>query len=82
MPEHHVKVGEVDEVERVFDVILPSGDEAVEVVHPGEQALDLPAAAIAAQLAPVLRFPRRRRLGAIISMSYSSASLSSSLSES
>ena len=51
-----MKAGEVDEAEEVFDVVLPSGDEAAEVVHPGEQALDLPAAAIAAQLAPVLRF--------------------------
>jgi hypothetical protein len=28
--------GEVDESEEVFDVVFPSGDEAVEVVHPGE----------------------------------------------
>jgi len=44
----------VDEAEEVFDVILPSGDEAPEVVHPGEEALDLPAFPIAAQLAAVL----------------------------
>ena len=54
MPEEDVETGEVDEAEEVFDVILPSVDEAAEVVHPGEEALDLPAFPIAAQLASVL----------------------------
>lgn len=44
------------EAEEVFDVVFPSGDEAVEIVHPGEQPLDLPSSAIAAQLAAVLGF--------------------------
>ena len=44
----------MDEAEEVFDVVLPSGDEATEVVHPREKPLYSPALAIAAQLAPVL----------------------------
>ncbi len=44
------------ESEEVFDVELPSGDESSEVLHPGEEAFDLPAFFVAAQLAPVLGF--------------------------
>ena len=54
MFEHHVDAGEVDESEKVFDVELPSRDESSEVVHPGEEPLDLPAFPVAAELAPVL----------------------------
>jgi hypothetical protein len=54
MPEQQVKAGEVDEAEEVFDVILPSGDEATEAVHPREEPLHFPASAIAAQLAAIL----------------------------
>src|SRR5581483_11205690 len=56
MPEQHVKAREVDKAEEVFDVILPSGDEATEAVHPREEPLYFPASAVAAQLAPVLAF--------------------------
>jgi hypothetical protein len=54
MPEHHVEAGEVNESEEVLDVVLPSGDEAAEGEHPGEEPLHLPASAIASQLASIL----------------------------
>jgi hypothetical protein len=54
MSEQHMKAGQVDEAEEVFDVVLPSGYEAAEVVHPREETLHLPAPSVAAQLAPVL----------------------------
>src|SRR3989304_5182698 len=41
--------------EEVFGVIFPAGDEASRVVQPGKEALDLPAAAVAAQGATILR---------------------------
>jgi hypothetical protein len=44
----------VDETEEVFDVMLPSGNEATKVMHPREEPLDFPALSVAAQLAPVL----------------------------
>ena len=47
--------GELDESEEVVDVVFPSSDETAEVVHSGEEALDLPAFLIAAQLASVPR---------------------------
>jgi hypothetical protein len=37
MFEQHVKAGEMDEAEQVFDVVFPAGDEPAEVVHPGEE---------------------------------------------
>lgn len=44
------------EAEEIFDVVFPSGDEAAEVVHPGEEPLHFPASAITPQLTPVLGF--------------------------
>jgi hypothetical protein len=37
-------------------VIFPAADESAEVVEPGEEAFDFPAAAVAPQFAPVLGF--------------------------
>jgi hypothetical protein len=54
MPEQHVQAGEVDEAEEILDVVLPSGDEAAEAVHPGKEPLHFPAPAVAAQLAAIL----------------------------
>ena len=54
MSEQHVKAGEVDEAKKVLDVVLPSGDEAAEAVHPCEQPLHFPASAIPAQLTAIL----------------------------
>jgi hypothetical protein len=49
-----MEAGEVDKAEEVFDVVFPSGDEASEVMHPGEQSFHFPASAVAAQLASIL----------------------------
>jgi hypothetical protein len=49
-----VKAGEVNEAEEVFDVVLPSGDESAEVLHPCEEPFHFPSSAISPQLAPVL----------------------------
>ena len=56
MPEQEVEAGEMDKAEEILDVVLPSGNEAAEVVHPGEEPFHLPAPAIAAQLPSVLAF--------------------------
>src|SRR5450755_4858111 len=55
MPEQHLQAGEVDEAEKVLDVVFPSGDESAEVVHPGEKPLHLPSSLVASQGASVLR---------------------------
>lgn len=47
---------ELDEAEEVFYVELPTRDESAEVVHPGEEAFDLPAFLVTAKLAPILSF--------------------------
>jgi len=47
---------ELDESEEFFEVVFPSRDESSEVVHPGEESVDLPAFLVSAELAPVLRF--------------------------
>ena len=44
------------EAQEILDVVFPSGDEAAEVVHPGEESLHLPPSSVAAQLASVLGF--------------------------
>jgi len=54
MPEQDVKAGELNKAEEVLDVVLPSGDEAAEVVHPSEEPFHSPAPTIAAELASVL----------------------------
>lgn len=54
MPEQEVKAGELNKAEEVLDVVLPSGDEAAEVVHPGEEPFYFPAPTVAAQLASIL----------------------------
>ena|SRR5271157_1079084 len=54
MPEQEAKTGEMDEAEEVLDVVLPTSDEAAEVVHPSEETFYLPTSAVAAQLSSVL----------------------------
>ncbi len=46
----------MDHVEVVFDVVLPSVHEAAEVVHPCEEAFDLPSSSVAAKGAAILCF--------------------------
>jgi len=45
----------LNESEEVLDAILPSRDQSAVALHPGEEALYLPAAAIATQWASILR---------------------------
>jgi hypothetical protein len=55
MPQQDADASELEEAEEVLGVALVAGDEAAEVLEPGEEALDLPALAIAAQGPAVLR---------------------------
>jgi hypothetical protein len=73
MPQQHQKAGKLHEAEEVLDEVLPARDQTAEIVHPGKQLPHFPAPAVAPQFASVLRLAARRRLGAIISMSYFSA---------
>ena len=54
MPQEDDEAAEMKHTEEVGLVILPAGNETAEVVEPGEEALDFPAAAVAAQFAAVL----------------------------
>lgn len=54
MSEHHLEAREVDHSEVVFDVVFPSIHESSEVVHPGEEAFDLPSFPVKAQGAAIL----------------------------
>lgn len=54
MPEHQVEAGKVDEAEEVLDVVLPTGNEASEVMHPGKQSFHFPATAVTAQFPSIL----------------------------
>ena len=55
MPKEHEQACKLDESEEILDVVFPSSDEAAVVLHPGEEALYLPAAAVAAQRPSILR---------------------------
>jgi hypothetical protein len=48
MPEQEVKASELNKTEEVLDVVLPSGDEAAEVVHPSEESFHFATATVAA----------------------------------
>ena len=52
-----MEAGQLNEAEEILDMVFPSDDEAAEVMHPGEEPFHLPASAIAAQGAPILRVP-------------------------
>jgi hypothetical protein len=54
MPEQQVKAAELHEAKEVLDVVFPSGDEAAEAVHPGEEPLYFPASAVATQFPSIL----------------------------
>ena len=55
MPQEDHEATELDHGEEVDLMMFPARDQSAEVVQPGEEALDFPAAAIAAQFATVLR---------------------------
>jgi len=63
MLEEHLQAGEVDEAEEVLDVVFPAGNEAAEVVHPGEEPLHLPSSLVASQWASVLRLAAPPAIG-------------------
>jgi hypothetical protein len=46
MSDQEVQTGEVDEAEKVLDVVFPSGDKSAEVVHPRKEPLHSPAPAV------------------------------------
>ena len=54
MPQKDDEAAELQHAEEVGFVIFPSADESAEVVKPGEEALDFPAAAVTAQFAAIL----------------------------
>jgi hypothetical protein len=51
----------MDKRQEVFDVPFIARDEASEVLQPSEEAFDLPAPAVAAELAAILRIVAARR---------------------
>jgi hypothetical protein len=51
MPQQDCRASELKYAKEVFEVAFPAGDDATEIMHPGEQSLDPPAATIAAQRA-------------------------------
>lgn len=55
-----MKRGELNKAEEVLDVILPSGDEAAEVVHPGKEPFHFPATAIMMGLSSILSLASAR----------------------
>src|SRR5512134_3624167 len=54
MPQQDADASELEEAEEVLGVSLVAGDESAEVLEPGEEALDLPAPAVAAEGTAVL----------------------------
>jgi hypothetical protein len=55
MPQEDDETAKLEHGEEVGLVIFPTADQSAEIVKPGEQALDFPAAAVATQFAAVLR---------------------------
>lgn len=43
MPEQHQDTSELNEAKEVFDMKLPSSNQAAEVLHPGKQPFHFPA---------------------------------------
>ncbi len=54
MPQEDNKAAELKHTEEIGFVIFPAADQSAEVVKPGEEALDFPAATVAAQFATIL----------------------------
>lgn len=54
MPQQDADASELEEAEEVLGVSLVPSNQAAEVLKPGEQALDLPASAVAAERSTVL----------------------------
>ena len=56
MSEQHQDTGKLDEAKEVFDMELPSSDQATEVLHPCKQPFHFPSALVTTQWAAILRF--------------------------
>jgi hypothetical protein len=56
MLERHVKACEMNEAEKVFEVVFPSGNKSGEILHPYEEPFHLPSPAISLQIASILSF--------------------------
>jgi hypothetical protein len=54
MSVHDVEAGQLKGAEEILDMVLPSSDEATNVMHPCKESFHLPVSAIAAQGAPLL----------------------------
>ena len=54
MPQEDNETAELEHSEEIALVIFPAADEPAEIVEPGKEALDFPAAAVTAQFAAVL----------------------------
>ena len=54
MPQEDNEAAELDHGEEVCFVVFPARDQSAEVVQPGEEALNFPAAAVTAQFAAIL----------------------------
>ena len=55
MPENNDETAELKHTEEIGFMIFPTANQAAEIVEPGEEPLDSPAAAVATQFAAVLR---------------------------
>jgi len=63
MPEEHFQAGELDEAKEVLDVVLPAGNQASKVVHPGEEPFHSPTSLVAPQLSSILGFAAPPAIG-------------------
>ena len=53
----------MDVAEEVLDVAFPAGDQAMEIVEPGEKPLHFPAPFVPAQRSPILGFAASAPIG-------------------
>ena len=54
MPQEDNEAAELEHAEEIGFVIFPAADESAEIVQPGEEPLDFPATAVAAQFTTIL----------------------------
>lgn len=73
MPQEDNEAAELDHSEEVELMVFPARDQSAEVVKPGKEALNLPAAAVAPQFATILRGFSRTVAAARIARLYKSA---------
>ena len=54
MPEQDAGAGQLQQAEKVLDMIFPARDQAARVVEPGKEPFDFPATAVATQRTSIL----------------------------